>query len=102
MRNALVAALVECAEVPCRNKTRRFLNGLSSDELLFIAEFFGACIVESGDSVTRTQFEVEARLASRCAHPRSADHDHKIILLHEYLLRSGGVDGGSCAQAARA
>ena len=41
MRNALVTALTSCADRPTKNKARRFLSGLSFDELQFIAEFLG-------------------------------------------------------------
>ena len=47
MRNSLVAALVACADQPLKAKARRFLAGLSSDELQFIAEFLGSSILES-------------------------------------------------------
>ena len=48
MRKVLVGALASCADTPSRANARRFLRGLSSDELQFIAEFLGACILEEG------------------------------------------------------
>jgi hypothetical protein len=98
VRNALVTALLSCAEIPCRSKIRRFLAGLSSDELQFLAEFYGACIVEGG----RAERVIEAKLAGRCLHRRSPDDDHKLILLHEYLARAGAPQAGgvgrTCAE----
>jgi hypothetical protein len=101
VRKTLVAALVECAELPFRPKTRRFLNGLSSDELQFIAAFYGACIVESTLRTGPPEFEVEARLAHRFADRQSADRDHKMILLREYLSRAGTAFRRSHLHASR-
>ena len=39
MRSTLVVALVSCVDGEFRNKARRFLAGLSCDELQFIAEY---------------------------------------------------------------
>jgi hypothetical protein len=77
--------------------------GLSSDELEFIAEFVGACILESAcilelDSSERCR-RSRAELAQRIAEFQQArvarvqlqpeDQEHKMILLLEYLCRSG-------------
>jgi hypothetical protein len=69
--------------------------------LQFIAQFFGACIVESGGAVSEAQFEVEAKLAGRCAHRRCPDHDHKMILLREYLSRAAAIRVRSHVHTAR-
>jgi hypothetical protein len=80
VRDALVAALAACANSrPSRWRTRRFLTGLSSDELQFIAECLGSGILRS---------------SGYCLHPpstrpRSRDQEHKMILLVEFLGRSG-------------
>ena len=95
MRTALVAALVSCADSPHRSRARRFVQGLSADELQFIASFLGACVLESpgdaGDS--RAQWaERIARYQNICAgRPENGLHDreHKMIVLLEYLCRSG-------------
>ncbi len=79
MRRSLIAALAEYAANPLRPNARRFLVGLSSDELQFIAEFLGGCILESG----------ECRQARNCAQCRSEDQELKLIVLREYLSRSG-------------
>jgi hypothetical protein len=95
VRNTLVTALVSCADRPLKLRARRFLMGLSSDELQFIAEFLGACILESD----QRRYSSSAQLAERverfhgvCSASTAAleDRDHKIILLKEYLGRAGG------------
>jgi hypothetical protein len=64
-----------------RSKARRFLAGLSSDELQFIAGFLGSCILESQGHSTCDR-SVRARQLS-------ADQELKMILLLEYLGCSG-------------
>ena len=94
MRNALVAALTSCADRPLMPKARRFLGGLSFDELQFIAEFLGACIVESTEKGRCSRAELAERIAQfqrvrlRSAAGCSQDQDHKMILLLESLCRS--------------
>ena len=95
MRDALVAALAECAgSLPSRWRTRRFLTGLSSDELQFIAAHLGFRMLDP--SVRPRPWTtapprpipdrcVDAALADRCSH----DWEHKVILLLEFLGRSG-------------
>jgi hypothetical protein len=69
--------------------------GLSSDELQFIAEFFGACILESSERCCCSRSELAGRIADfqrarLCRVQRhSEDQDHKMILLLEYLCQSG-------------
>jgi hypothetical protein len=93
VRSALVAALVSCADVPFRSRTRRFLIGLSSDELQFIAEFLGSCILESARRSRCTRAQLSERI-SEFQHTRtglapcSPDQEHKMILLLEFLCRS--------------
>ena len=95
MRNALVAALVSCADRPLIPKARRFLVGLSFDELQFIAEFLGACVLESAEEGCCSRSELAERIAQfqrgrlRCSPGCSEDQDHKMILLLEFLCRSG-------------
>jgi len=95
VRSSLVAALVACADRRLRPKARRFVAGLSTDELQFIAEYVGAVILESAHpgGCSRSQLATgiarfqEARQG--CPGCRSRDDDHKMILLLEYLCRSG-------------
>jgi hypothetical protein len=95
VRRTLLDALVGCADRSRRSGARRFLAGLSADELQFIAEFLGACVLESparrpcsraelGDGISRFQ-----SLRDRCREVPSSDQEHKMILLLEYLCRSG-------------
>ena len=85
MRTSLVAALVACADRPSKPKARRFLLGLSSDELQFIAEYLGSRILESqAESACQRAERSGPRVASR-----SADRELKMILLREYLCRAG-------------
>ena len=95
MRRALVAALASCADGSLRPKTRRFLAGLSHDELQFLAEFLGASILECDCRYPRKRALVSVRIGdfqkarrTRC-NAASADQDHKIILLREFLFLSG-------------
>jgi hypothetical protein len=69
-----------------RTDARRFLQGLSSDELQFIAEYLGACILESKRPCQGYQGQLMTEFGYR---PATPDQDHKLILLHEYLRRSG-------------
>ena len=93
MRNTLVAALVSCADTPSRPLARRFLRGLSADELQFIAEYFGACILDEPLACASNRAELAARIAAfqqaRCCGMPVADTDHKMILLLEYLCSVG-------------
>jgi hypothetical protein len=91
VRNSLVVALVSCVDDAFRNRARRFLGGLSCDELLFIAEYLGACILDSSDGCLRSRTELAGRIArfQQARATRSEDLEHKMILLLEYLCRSG-------------
>jgi hypothetical protein len=77
-----VTALSACAESPLRSRARRFLSGLSADELEFIAGFVGACILKSAENSA----DASLPLHSEC--PGSRDREHKMILLREFLSRS--------------
>ena len=95
MRSALVTALVACADRRRRNRSLRFLEGLSSDELQYIAEYLGACTLESMGEGACTRAQLAAQVSSfqqlRAGRSRAGfpDQDHKTILLFEYLSRSG-------------
>jgi hypothetical protein len=89
-----VAALLSCAEGPLQPSARRFLMGLSGDELEFLAAFMGAAILEAADGCPCSRHQLAERIAamqrSRCAAARpTADEDHKMILVLEFLCRSG-------------
>jgi hypothetical protein len=95
VRATLVAALISCAEEPLQCKARRFLLGLSCDELQFLAEFLGSSILECSAKRPCSRAQLAARIAEfqrerACfAAEQSADRDHKMILLLEFLCRSG-------------
>lgn len=102
-KSMLVSALCSCAEVRRQSRTRRFLEGLSSDELQYIAEFLGACILEAQRRCVCTRAQL-AESIERFEGSRTADapghgspvslrlQEHKMILLLEYLCRSGRMD----------
>lgn len=110
MRSALVAALASCANGPRRPSARRFLDGLSADELQFIAQFLGAATLEAALDSTRPGPGSRVELAERlvefhrvCFGPASSrDQDHKTILLHEFLCRSGLRPAPLAARASHA
>jgi len=93
LRTALISAITVCAERRFQKKARKFLQGLSRDELQYIAEFLGACVLESlgRSALSRreladgiAQFEHIRRAPADCP----SDQEHKMILLLEYLCRS--------------
>jgi hypothetical protein len=88
VRRALLNALAQFADSNCRFRTRRFLAGLSRDELQFLADFQGASILESNGQ--RCCFP--ARLADRLMELQTSaveDQAHKMLLLGEFLRLSG-------------
>jgi hypothetical protein len=91
LRNALVAALLACSDNTLKRKAkaRRFLEGLSSDELQFIAEYLGARILESTETGRASADRSMAEFQNLPYRPGVSDRDHKMILLVEYLRRSG-------------
>jgi hypothetical protein len=96
VRDSLVAALVAFADRPLRPEVWRFLQGLSYDELEFLAGFLGAWLIESRSThgkMAGFQVPTEAGLAR-------ADQDHKMILLVEYLSRSEALGREAAVPAA--
>ena len=93
MRSILVAALVACADRGLKSQVRGFLQGLSCDELQYIAGFLGASILESSQTCRHSRAELVGRVAEfqrsgRSCAAHAADRDHKMILLLEYLCRA--------------
>jgi hypothetical protein len=89
--------------VPCeqRRKARQFLLGLSTDELQYIAEFFGSCVIESERPYRWTRTELGQNI-QRFDHSQKysvSDRQHKMILLLEFLCR---CNIGSATLPARA
>ena len=86
-----------------RRGARRFLQGLSNDELRYIASYFGACLLESAFHSKPASREEIAGYIVHYEHCRalqaaasamggcgastgiSVDMEHKMILLLEYL-----------------
>ncbi len=74
-------------------KARKFLQGLSQDELQYIAEFLGACALESVGHAAFNREELAEGIRQfervRSARTgRQSDREHKMILLLEYLCRA--------------
>ena len=93
MRRTLVSALAACADPPRRFGARRFLAGLSTDEMRFIAEFLGASFLETGPQSGGSRAELGERIAEfqiSCTDARrpGPDLEHKMIVLLEFLCRS--------------
>lgn len=88
MRPALVAALASCVDKPRKAKVRHFLVGLSCDEMQFIAEYLGSRILEAAQPVDGSPAQL-APSRSGYSSARMEDREHKMILLREFLCRSG-------------
>jgi hypothetical protein len=89
VRKSLVAALIAYAETSLRPRARRFLGGLSFDELQFIAGFFGSWIVEAHAGSGLPPL-MGVRPGGGSGLPAS-DLEHKLILVHEYLCHTGSL-----------
>jgi hypothetical protein len=87
VRSTLVAALAACAAQKARSRLRRFLAGLSADELEFLAGFQGARILEGCSGATPGDPSQPADYVAREAGGCGADLDHKLMVLREYLTR---------------
>jgi hypothetical protein len=99
VRDLLVAALTACAETTLQARVRRFLAGLSCDELEFIAGFFGGCILATNAGSNAPP----GNASQPCADSGlpAADLDHKLILVHEYLAYSRPLSLSTLVSAAR-
>lgn len=102
-RVSLVRALSTVALTERRRTARRFLQGLSTVELRYIASYLGACLLESAlhsrpassrDQMAWDILQYECcRRGSPLERGCGDDTEHKMILLLEYL---------SCCQCAEA
>ena len=101
MKTILVRSLCSMVSAQQRRKARQFLLGLSTDELQYIAEFLGSCILESEQPYlwTRAQLTREIQRFDKGQKHSLSDRQHKMILLHEFLSR---CNIGSASMAARA
>jgi hypothetical protein len=67
---------------------KSFLEVLSFDELLFLAEFVGSCILASWGE-TSTTWEVICQRASIFANTKASDEGHKLMVLTEFAACCG-------------
>jgi len=88
-KTILVKSLCAIASVEQRRKARQFLLGLSTDELQYIAEFLGSCILESEQPCrwTRVQLSHGIQRFDQSQKHSVGDRRHKMILLLEFLNR---------------
>jgi hypothetical protein len=66
------------------------LQGLSTDELQYIADFLGACVLESTHAANGREELAECVAHFERVRPAPTtrcDRDHKMILLMEFLCR---------------
>jgi hypothetical protein len=84
-------ALAAFAEGSFRPRVRRFLSGLSFDELEFIAGFLGSCVLESPRSTAQlaARFVGLEQVRLESFPPLCEDVQHKMILLLEFLGQGG-------------
>ena len=89
MKTILVRSLCSMVSDQQRRKARQFLLGLSTDELQYIAEFLGSCILESEQPYrwTRLQLTQQIQRLDRGQNRSVSDRQHKMILLLEFLCR---------------
>ncbi len=101
MKTILLRSLCAVVSDPQRRKARQFLLGLSTDELQYIAEFLGSCILESEQphSWTRAQLNYGIQRFDQSQKSSVSDRQHKMILLLEFLSR---CNVGAAPQPTRA
>jgi hypothetical protein len=85
--------LAASADPSHRFRARRFLAGLSTDEMRFIAEYLGASVLEADPTSCCSRAELGERIARfEIASPHAChacpDLEHKMIVLLEFLCRS--------------
>lgn len=92
-RAALETALAGYASGGHDEDARSFLDGLSEDELRFLAEFLGACFrnqsianTETWDVVCHREHALRQRLSVAA---KSGDGDHEWALVREFASRCG-------------
>jgi hypothetical protein len=101
LKSILVKSICSMVSDQQRRKTRQFLLGLSTDELQYLAEFFGSCILESEHPSRWTRVQLTQEIQRFDLEQKScvADRQHKMILLLEFLSR---CNVGSAPVAERA
>ena len=94
----LVSAVSSLSTASRREAARRFLEGLSSDELEYIAAYFGARFIESrptSPALTRDEIALSIQRYDRAASPPSAEarSTHRMMILLEYLSMNRAPQG---------
>lgn len=83
-RTELVIALASCVAGRRRTRARRFLEGLSTGELQYIAEFLGARIIEESSPAWPGHCELAAGIALFDSF-RRRPNEHRMLVLLEYI-----------------
>ena len=89
VKSSLQEALLVSVDPCLRPKARRFLAGLSLDELESIASFSGACVLE-GRVIQTCARELLGEWVRQFG-LQTRKNDSLILLLFEYFCRYGGV-----------
>ena len=86
----LVKSLTALVCISHKSAARRFLQGLCTDELRYIAEFLGACMLEGESPCEWSRMALSDAIErfDRTRPGGSGDRAHKMVLLFEYLCRS--------------
>jgi hypothetical protein len=92
LRTALISAIAGYVDEGLHTPVRAFLAGLSKDELQYIAEYLGACVLESTRRVPGSRREIAESIASfdrlrSKPDARTRDQEHKMVMLLECLCR---------------
>ena len=96
-RTALEKALADYIPPDREAFSKAFLSGLSNDELLFLGEFLGSCILitsainmDTWDAICHGA-DAFRRSRQRMTDRQREDADHKLILLGEFAACCGFV-----------
>lgn len=86
LRNALCAMVCDSN----RRRARLFLQGLSTSEMEYIAEFMGCCAIEDKSPCRWSRTELSQAIERFEQSQRRSPQDcaHRMVLLFEYLCRT--------------
>jgi hypothetical protein len=90
VKTALISGIADCVEARLRKRALRFLQGLSADELQYIAEFLGACMLEPAPPAVLSRRQLSDGIACfdrNRGTVRRRDRQHKMVILLECLWR---------------
>ena len=103
-RSTLVEALCSVSAIQSQSRAQPFLEGLSGDELRYIAEFVGASLLDpdlkAGHSRNTAAARIERFQKASPSHADSRQTANRMIVLLEYLSLTG-FRSGSQTRAAR-